>query len=140
MERQDLRPRRDERIGDRGEPARTEVAVAAAAVAAARMLHAPLIIAFTKSGFTVRIIAANRPPMPILGVTEVERTYRQLSLLWGVIPVYADQPPRYEAMLDAARERILAAGYAQSGDRVVTMAGIPFNVPSNTNSIKVEEV
>jgi len=140
MERQDARPRRDERMVDRGEPARMEVAVAAAAVAAARMLHAPLIIAFTKSGFTVRIIAANRPPMPILGVTEVARTYRQLSLLWGVIPVYADQPPRYEAMLDAARERILAAGYARSGDRVVTMAGIPFNVPSNTNSIKVEEV
>jgi len=140
MERQDARPRRDERLADRGEPARTEVAVAAAAVAAARMMHAPLIIAFTKSGFTVRVIAANRPPMPILGVTEVARTYRQLSLLWGVIPVYADQPPRYEAMLDAARERILAAGYAKGGDRVVTMAGIPFNVPSNTNSIKVEEV
>ncbi len=140
MEGQDARPRRDERLADRGEPAKTEVAVAAAAVAAARMLHAPLIIAFTKSGFTVRIIAANRPPMPILGVTEVARTYRQLALLWGVIPVYADQPPRYEAMLDAARERILAAGYATSGDCVVTMAGIPFNVPSNTNSIKIEVV
>ncbi len=141
MEKQDVgRPRREERLVDHGQPARTEVAVAAAAVAAARMLHAPLIIAFTKSGFTVRIVAAHRPPMPILGVTEEERTYRQLSLLWGVIPVYADQPPRYEAMLDAARERILVAGYAKSGDRVVSMAGIPFNIPSNTNSIKVEEV
>ena len=141
MERHDVATRRrDERARDQDAPAKTEHAIAVAAVAAARMLHAPLIIAFTKSGFTVRTVAAFRPPMPILGVTEVLRTFRQLALIWGVIPLYADEPPRYEAMLDAARERVLASGYAKSGDRVVTMAGIPFNVPSNTNSIKVEEV
>ena len=140
MERHDPTPRRDERTRDQGEPAKIEHAIAVAAVAAARMLHAPLIIAFTKSGFTVRTVAAFRPPMPILGVTEVLRTFRQLALIWGVIPLYADEPPHYEEMLDAARERILASGYARRGDRVVTMAGIPFNVPSNTNSIKVEEV
>jgi pyruvate kinase len=139
-EKQDSRGRRDERFGDRDAPARTEVAVAAAAVAAARMLHAPLIIAFTQSGFTVRVVAANRPPMPILGVTADERVYRQLALVWGVIPLFADEPPRYEAMLDAARERILARGYAKAGDYIVAMAGIPFHIPGATNSIKVEQV
>ncbi len=43
-------------------PARSEHAVAAAAVAAARMLGAPLIVTFTKSGFSARMVAANRPP------------------------------------------------------------------------------
>jgi pyruvate kinase len=130
--------RADERRGSLG--AKMEHAVAAAAVAAARMLGAPIIVVFTKSGFSARIIAACRPPVPILGVTDVETTYRQLALVWGVVPMLTDEPPRYEAMLDAARERILVHGLARSGDRVVVTAGVPFDVPGTTNMMKVEEV
>jgi pyruvate kinase len=121
-------------------PARTEHAVAEAAVAAARMLHAPLIVTFTKSGFSARVVAANRPPMPVLGVTDGERTYRQLALVWGVVPMLAGGPPRYDAMLDAARGLILDSGLAKKGDRVVVTAGVPFDVPGTTNLVKVEEV
>jgi pyruvate kinase len=121
-------------------PARSEHAVAAAAVAAARMLGAPLIVTFTKSGFSARMVAANRPAVPILAVTDNGPTYRQLALVWGVVPMLADGPPRYDAMLDAARERILGGGLARRGDRVVVTAGVPFDVPGTTNLVKVEEV
>jgi pyruvate kinase len=121
-------------------PAKSEHAVAAAAVAAARMLGAPLIVTFTKSGFSARMVAANRPPVPVLGVTDDAGTCRQLSLVWGVIPMLCDGAPRYDAMLDAARERILGLGLAKRGDRVVVTAGVPFDVPGTTNLVKVEEV
>jgi len=141
IERQEGLPRlRDERVTARDEPARTEHAIAAAAVAAARMLHAPLIVCFTKSGFTVRVVSAARPTMPVLAVTDVERVFRQLALQWGVVPVLTAEEPRYEAMLDAARERILVQGYAKPGDKVVVIAGVPFDVPGSTNMAKVEEV
>ena len=134
--RPDLRAGRD--ADDR--PARSEHAVAAAAVAAARMLHAPLIVTFTKSGFSARVVSASRPPMPVLGVTDGEQTYRQLALVWGVVPMLAGGPPSYDAMLDAARGRILDSGLARKGDRVVVTAGVPFDVPGTTNLVKVEEV
>ena len=121
-------------------PARSEHAVAAAAVAAARMLGAPLIVTFTKSGFSARMVAANRPPVPVLGVTDTEGTCRQLALVWGVIPMRCDGAPRYDAMLDAARGQILQQGLARRGDRVVVTAGVPFDVPGTTNLVKVEEV
>jgi pyruvate kinase len=121
-------------------PARSEHAVAAAAVSAARMLQAPLIVTFTKSGFSARVVAASRPPMPVLGVTDDERTWRQLALVWGVLPMLAAGPPRYDAMLDAARGKILGEGLAKKGDRVVVTAGVPFDVPGTTNLVKVEEV
>src|SRR6266478_3559438 len=54
MERHDIQPKREARHADHDAPVQTEHAVAAAAVAAARMLHAPLIVCFTKSGFSVR--------------------------------------------------------------------------------------
>ena len=121
-------------------PARTEHAVADAAVAAARGLRAPVIVTFTKSGFSARMVAAARPPVPILGVTDTEKTYRQLALVWGVVPMLAAGPGRYDAMLDAARERVLESGLARRGDRVVVTAGVPFDVPGTTNLVKVEEV
>ena len=140
IERQEpARQGRDQRMRDAG-AARTEHAVAAAAVAAGRMLHAPLIVTFTKSGFTVYVVAAERPPMAIFAVTDQDLVYRQLALVWGVIPFLTKETPRYQAMLDAARESIVERGLAQAGDRVVAMAGVPFDVPGKTNMIKVEEV
>jgi pyruvate kinase len=132
--------RAGEASGGSGGPARSEHAVAAAAVAAAAMLRAPIIVTFTKSGFSARVVAASRPPMPVLGVTDDERTYRQLALVWGVVPMLTAGPPRYDAMLDAARGRILDQALAKKGDRVVVTAGVPFDVPGTTNLVKVEEV
>jgi pyruvate kinase len=63
-----------------------------------------------------------------------------MALIWGVIPMLAHEPPNYERMLDAARERILARGYARKGDHVVVTAGVPFDVPGTTNLMKIEEV
>ena len=140
IEKHDVHPRGREERRDQDEAVRTEHAVAAAAVAAARMLHAPLIVCFTKSGFTVRVVSAARPPVPVLAVTDNEKVYHQLALHWGVVPMFADESPRYDAMLDAARERILVHGYAKKGDRVVVIAGVPFDVPGSTNMAKVEEV
>jgi pyruvate kinase len=141
MERSGVwRTPRDERRAEEPDGAGTAHAVAAAAVAAARMLKVPIIVTFTKSGSSVRVAAASRPPVPILGVTDEERVFNQLALVWGVVPMLADEPPRYDAMLDAARERILVHGLARKGDRVVVMAGVPFDVPGTTNMMKVEEV
>ena len=121
-------------------PARTEHAVAAAAVAAARMLRAPVIVTFTKSGFSARMVAACRPAVPILAVTDNGPTYRQLALVWGVVPMLADGPPQYDLMLDAARVRMLGSLLAKRGDRFVVTAGVPFDVPGTTNLVKVEDV
>jgi len=134
-----FRKGRDERLHHE-DASRTEHAVAAAAVAAGRMLGAPVIVTFTKSGFTVYVVAAERPPMPIFAVTDEDLVFRQLALVWGVVPFLTHQIPRYQAMLDAAREAILQRGFAKTGDRVVAMAGVPFDVPGKTNMIKVEEV
>jgi len=73
-------------------------------------------------------------------VTDTPKVFRQLALQWGVVPMATDEPPRYDAMLDAAREMIVSRGYAVPGDRVVVIAGVPFDVPGSTNMAKVEEV
>ncbi len=117
-----------------------EDAIALATCTAAEMLAVPLIVCFTKSGFTPRKIAAHRPSVPILGLSTEGATCRSLCLVWGVMPELADRVPNYGAMLDVARESLLAKGLLRSGDRIVVTAGVPFEVTGTTNLLKVETV
>ncbi|MCC6318716.1 MAG: pyruvate kinase [Gemmatimonadaceae bacterium] len=118
----------------------TEETIAAATATAVRLLGAPLVIVFTKSGFSARIVAAHRPGVPILVLTDVERTYRQMALVWGVIPVLVERSETYAEMYAKARVALLEHGLAREGDRVIVTAGVPFDVPGTTNLMKVELV
>ena len=117
-----------------------EFAIAAASAAAVRMLNAPVLIVFTKSGFSARIVASQRPGVPILVLTDIPRTYRQLALVWGVIPELVPHAATYEAMVRTALDVVRRRGLAHAGDRVIVTAGVPFDVPGTTNTLKVETV
>ena len=131
--------RREGRLAD-GAHVTVEDAIALGTHAVARMLETPLIVTLTKGGFTARKVAAARPPVPILAVTTERTTYRQLALVWGVMPVLVDRVPGYDAMLAVVRDLILKREYARPGDRIVMTAGVPWEVSGSTNLIKVEEV
>ena len=117
-----------------------EDAIALGTHAVARMLRTPLIVTLTKGGFTARRVAATRPPVPILAVTTEPVTFRQLALVWGIVPVRVDRVPGYDTMLGVVRDLILRRGYAAAGDRIVMTAGLPWEVSGSTNLIKVEVV
>lgn len=118
----------------------TEEAIAAATVAAVRMLEAPLVVVFTKSGFTARIVASHRPSVPILALTDEPRVCRQLSLVWGVVPRLVPTARGYDHMVAMALREALDLGMVIKGDRVLVTAGVPFDVPGTTNLLKVETV
>lgn len=132
-------PRREERRAGLAR-ASTEETIAAATRTAARLLGAPLVVVFTKSGFSARIVSAQRPEVPILGLTPVEQTYHQLALVWGVVPALAPHSTTYADMWEFARGEVLRRGMAAPGDRVLVTAGVPFDVPGTTNLMKVEVV
>lgn len=137
---EDKRPRRrSDRRFTEGKPT-VEDAIALATGQAAELLQVPLILCFTKSGFTPRKISAYRPIIPILGLSTEPSTCRHLALIWGVTPELADRAPNYEAMLDIAREALLAKGFVKDGDLIVVTAGVPWDVPGTTNLLKVETV
>ena len=118
----------------------TEFAIAAACNAAAGMLKTPCLIVFTKSGFSSRVVASQRPTVPILVLTDQPRTYRQLALVWGVIPELVPHCSTYEEMVRLALDVVRRRALARNGDRVIVTAGVPFDVPGTTNMMKVETV
>ena len=118
----------------------TEHAIAAATVEAVRLLGAPAVVTFTTTGSTTRLVSSYRPPVPILGVTDQVKTWRQLALAWGVQPVMCTAEVSYESMLEAAREHLLRNRIAKPGQRIVVTAGIPFHVRGTTNMLRIEEL
>jgi pyruvate kinase len=115
-----------------------ERAIAAATVEAVRRLDAPVIVTFTRTGFTARQVASLRPPVPIVAITPSPRTYRQLALVWGVVPVLTEEHLTYADMLEVGRRAVFALEIAEPGERVVLTAGMRFNEAGSTNLLVVE--
>ncbi len=118
----------------------TSGAIAAASLRAVERLGAPFIVCFTRSGYTARVVSAQRPPVPVLAVSDQWRTYNQLALVWGVQPVLFHGRVSYRSMLRAAREKARELGIGETGDRFVVTAGFPFHVPGTTNMMRIEEL
>ncbi len=50
-------------------------------------INAAAIVTITKAGRTARMISRYRPYSPIIGCTPSRKTYYQMSLSWGIMPV-----------------------------------------------------
>ena len=118
----------------------TEVAIAAATIAAVQMLGAPLVVVFTKGGFSARVVSSHRPRVPILALTDQPGTYRQLALVWGIIPELVPHCDTYDQMMTRAKAAVVARDLAAPGDRIIVTAGVPFDIPGTTNLLKVETI
>lgn len=118
----------------------TTNAVGHAACTLAKDIKAGAVMAVTKTGYTARRISKFRPDTPILGATPYEKTYHQMSLVWGVTPVMANYKYDIEVLFDHCVRRALVRGAVSEGDKVVITAGIPLDVPGNTNIIRILEV
>jgi pyruvate kinase len=103
-------------------------------------LHAKAIISSTVTGHTARVVSKYRPKAPIIAVTTQERTMRQLSLVWGVTPVFGKVATSTDELLETAIKGGKDSGLVQTGDLVVITAGIPLGRSGSTNLVKVSTI
>jgi pyruvate kinase len=106
----------------------------------ANELGARLVVAFTESGHTARLVSKFRPRVPIIAFSPSERTRRQMALYWGVIPNKMELLTDADQIVDRANGHVLARGFASPGDRLVMVFGAPIGVPGTTNTIRVRVV
>ncbi|HPC82054.1 MAG TPA: pyruvate kinase [Thermoanaerobaculaceae bacterium] len=113
-------------------------AVAMAASRAADQLEAAVLVCFTQSGRTARLVARHRPRAPILALTPDPGVARALALVWGVLPeITANLPEDHEAVVHLAEQRAIHAGLARAGDLVVVTHGAPVAARPSTNLLRV---
>ncbi len=116
--------------------------IARAATDIARRWEAvQLIGAITRTGFTAREVARERPQTPIIALTVDPYVARQLALVWGVYPVVAPFAETTEELIDGMARTIVEAGYAQPGDHVVFTGSLRyFPEPGHTDTLHLRQL
>jgi pyruvate kinase len=89
----------------------------------AEELDCRLIVVFTESGTTGRLVSAYRPRSPIAVITFHENVYRRLALLWGVIPVLSTFAESTDEMMVQGEKLLKERELAHTGDAVLMLAG-----------------
>ena len=126
--------------GPRGASPR-EHAVAAATIGAARTLGVPAILVITRSGFSARLVSSYRPDVPVYAICTDPITCNQLSAVWGVRPLLAqEEEVSYDGLTQFGKRALVESGVASPGDTVVVTAGYPFHRSGSTNTLRVEQL
>lgn len=103
-------------------------------------LDAKVIVACSLSGMTARMVSRFRPPVPILGLTTDERTWRRLALSWGVIPAMCEKFTSTDVLFYTAKKIAEQEFSLQKGDKIVITGGDTSGTSGNTNLIKIEKI
>lgn len=103
-------------------------------------LAAKAIAVCSLSGTTVRMVSRFRAPCPIIGMTVNEKTWRKLSLNWGVTPVKGEMYPSTEVLFYSAVKEAKNVLGLKKGDRVIVTGGLTNGQSGNTNLIKIETI
>ena len=118
----------------------TPDAICAALRQVSALLAPVATVAYTASGFSTLRAARERPPAPILGLTPHLSTARRLALVWGVHPVPFEEVHDVKEMIEHAARAAVEGGFAQPGDQIVVIAGIPFGHSGTTNLLHIARV
>lgn len=118
----------------------TADAITSAARSTAETLHAAAIVCYTGSGSTGLRASRERPEVPIIALTPSKKTWRRLSLGWGLHCVLTDDAKNQDDMVTRASRIAVNEQFAEIGDLIVITAGVPLNTPGKTNLMRVTEV
>ncbi|CAG8444537.1 8069_t:CDS:2 [Funneliformis caledonium] len=123
-------------------PTKTTETVASAAVSSAHEQNAGCILVLSTSGDTARLVSKYRPRCPIITVTRIEQTARQIHLSRGCYPFIYDQP-RIDDWQEDVENRIRWGIHRaselkilKSGDPVIAIQGWKGGL-GNTNTLRI---
>ena len=99
-------------------------------------LHARAVLVISHSGMSAVTISAARPSAPVVGIAGDARICRRMNLMWGLIPVLADDVGNANPN-QIARRIARAVGLAQQGEHIVLVRGFHSDAKYNTPSLTV---
>ena len=107
-------------------------AVCCAMRRAVALLHAAAIVCYTRSGHTSLRAVRERPESAILSLTPSLATARRLALAWGVHSVHIADVSDADQMAQGACDVARRDQFAEPGQFIVAIAGMPFGTPRPT--------
>ncbi len=112
-------------------------AIDESAVRLSRDLQTHGILSLTSSGASARKLVRYRPSRPVYAITHNDTVRRQLTLSWGVVPVFSVEDNSLDRILHEVMERGLREGILDRDKSYILTAGDPTGVTGSTNMIRV---
>ena len=100
------------------------------AVNASFQVNAKAIVCVTNRGITARMISAYRPQCPIIAATLDEKSYRQLALSWGVLPMQSEMKYTTDEILSNGIEIAKSTGLVVPGDTIIVTGSSAIGIGS----------
>jgi len=115
--------------------------ITSSVVKTAHDVGAKIIVALTDSGFTARMISRHKPDTHILALSSNKSTVNKLCLSFGCKSVEVKRYDTIAEVFQIVRKICLDNKFASKGDKVVIVAGVPFNTKGlSTNMMVVEQI
>ena len=102
---------------------RTSQALCKAAAICAKEILTDKVAVFTESGLMARRLSSIRSGLSTYALTNTEEVRNQLSLIWGVEPLFLEPAATTDAMLKDGEKVLLDAKAVEKGETIVMMAG-----------------
>ena len=103
-------------------------------------LDAKAIVVCSLSGTTARMVSRFRPPVDIIGLSITKKTWRTLSLSWGIIPCLCEYHPVMENLFENAKTIAKSTLNLQKGDKIIITGANNLGVVGGTNTIRIETI
>ncbi len=98
-----------------------------------RDLKVQCVFVLTRTGYTARIVSADRPAAPIIALTPSEAVMRRLNLHWGVYAHRIKDSLSQDEYLAYGERLIKRKGLANPGDFIILLSGLGGrNIATNT--------
>jgi pyruvate kinase len=115
-------------------------ATADAACRAAEDIDAKVLVGFTQSGFTARLLSKFRPSVPVIACTPDEKIQRRVCLCWGVTSKIMKLPATTDEMIAGVEKALLTERVVKKGDSIVITSSSPLSTQGKTNFMKLHRV
>lgn len=114
-------------------------AVSTAVKSLARELALQGIIVPTRSGSTARVLAADRPSSPLIGVSSKESVCRRLALSWGVVPILITEKTTHDWQ-GLCNKVAKICELAKTGNKVLLVSGFSDDKTLNEPVLKLMRI
>ena len=84
----------------------------------AMQTNSKTIFSLSAHGNTPKAISSFRPDCDIIAITPIQKTARQMNLIWGVTPLFVDKDYA-DKMISVGINTAKDAGFVKSGDMAV---------------------
>jgi len=113
------------------------LAICHAAYSISTTLDIRVIVVLTDSGKTAIQMAQFRPQTTIVAITPFQKVCNQLSMIWGVVPIYQKQPSDLNKLYTLINKILIERKLININENFLLSSGTLQNFKNNTNMLQI---